>query len=318
MVAADQVHKAEPREAFLRPHRLQPGDGDIDAAQSQFLNEGAQHGRSSIVDLDQGVRLDDEQPQRSAARRALDLGAKIVSIEKRERRLQREHLYARRAFSRDAGRRRPPDRCARDTPKLDCTRPRRRPDAIEKRQDDADADALLDRQDEHRNDGREDQQEFGAASFPHVDHRANPHDAQRDKEKNASQRRARNVGDRACAEYEYAKRQPGGDKARELRGAAALGDDGGAWRARINRERACDTGQKIGDADAEKVAADIGIEPARKGACRRSGLHHDDQGDDDGERPDGTEVGERDQRPREPKRAGGYVSERGDTARFQA
>ena len=79
---------------------------------------------------------------------------------------------------------------------------------MQHRQQDADGHALLDRQRQNRERGREDQQKLGPASPPHVAHHADPHETHRDEEEDARQRGGRQVGERLAREQKNAERRP--------------------------------------------------------------------------------------------------------------
>ena len=187
---------------------------------------------------------------------------------------------------------------------------------MQQRQDDAEADALLNRQHEQREHGGDDEREFGAAAPPDVDHRPDPEDALSDEQQHAGKRRVRHMGEQPAAERRQRQREAGADKRAELRSAAGLGDDRRARRAGVERKGAEKAGEQVGGAEADEVAADVGADRriGNETARRRRGLHHDDERDDDGERRDLRQVGERHLRPTEPQRRPLDGSERRDAA----
>jgi hypothetical protein len=66
----------------LRAKRFQSRDRDVGSARSQLVHERLKHGRAGVVDLDQSVGLDHDEPDAIAATRdAVNRGAKIVGVE---------------------------------------------------------------------------------------------------------------------------------------------------------------------------------------------------------------------------------------------
>ena len=159
---------------------------------------------------------------------------------------------------------------------------------------------------------RDDEGEFGAAAPPDVDHRRDPHDAQRDEQQHAGERRVRHMREQAAAE-----RRPARARGRRRRARRA------ARRRRSRRRPRCaagwrrrgkapmKAGEQIGRAEADEVAVDVGAAGriGNEAARRRRGLHHDDERDDQRERRDLRQIGERDlrdqpnaaSRPRSPR-----------------
>ena len=84
----------------------------------------------------------------------------IINVEKRQRRLPCDNDRSGHRFAVLGAGFGPPDRCAGNSGEFDDLGASRRPDAVEKRQDDADPDALLNWQKQNRGHRGDDQGEF--------------------------------------------------------------------------------------------------------------------------------------------------------------
>ena len=162
---------------------------------------------------------------------------------------------------------RPPDRGAGNALEFDDARARRRPDAVQQRQDDADRDALLDRQ----------EQQIASsvatisANSPRLRRQTSTHVATRTIRcaTNSSTPASAACGtwaSRPAPNAESASASPAQIERAELRDAAGFGDDRRARRAGVERKGADQSGQQAGRADPDEIAVDVG--PARRIAAK--------------------------------------------------
>src|SRR5258708_4377743 len=103
---------------------------------------------------------------------------------------------------------------------------------------------------------------------------------------NAAESRIRNVLQQAGSEREQRQHDCSRGEARQLRLAAGLGHDARPWRAGVDGKRTEHAGEEAPGARAQKIAIDIGglIRIGGERSRGRGGLHHDHDGDREGER----------------------------------
>ena len=293
VVAANQREQSKPREALLRPHGFEPRDRHVDAPVAQPADQLGEHRRAGVVDLDQRIRLDHDQLRRWVfGGEALDGATKIVGVEKRQRRLQRDQPERRERtrLSTFLSRGHQIDVPGMRSNSI-ASGARRRPDAMQHRQQDADGHPLLDRERHNCKRSREDQQKLGSASSPHVDHHADANKTYCDKEKDARQRGGGQMGERFAREQENTDRRRGRNQSRKLRPAARLRNGGRRRRACIHRKGADETTQGVGRSDADEIPVDVGaFRAVGERARRRRCLHHHHERDEHRERRDDVKV----------------------------
>ena len=172
---------------------------------------------------------------------------------------------------------------------LDRPRARRRPDAVQQRGDDADADALLDRQDEIAATVSDDEQRIrrGCAAkrrpSPRRGRCAARRTAARRRAPHAAHGRAGCRRTAASASASAAATSPADCETPPV--SATIAVRGGLA---LTGKAPAKPASSVGDADAEKIPVDVGAAGGvgDKAAGGRRRLHHDDERDDERERRD--------------------------------